>query len=675
MDRATADMPSRDKRIMHPLAGLAAVACCLALYPAASAGESIHLTGLVDNFAYALAFLALGMAVLAIRKPRLRISAMLLIIGFNIFFFWGNLLYYRFFNVSVGYDIFKQWKDAAPIASAVFALMKWPDFIFMLAVPLSLSWVLLNSVHGGKRGLSSAMLLASLSIIILHSLIWGNARGFSKSNPLIGLPRQAASILWLEYFTSREFERISSHISRYFPLNGSLYKYADETQYPLLKKPIAEPGDNPEKMPNVVFVLLESVRAFESGFYNRYSAGYTPNLDRLARKGLAFRNFYANSSGTVNGEFASLSSFYTSAGGETLYNKFPALGIRTLPSILRDRGYSTAWISGFSSGYGNKGSFWRSHGVEEIHDNIPEPYLKLGWGPSDNDIFNHALSVMESMPEPFYAEILTLSNHFEFDWDYPTRDETPPAIGGKLYRDYTGGVYYTDYALGRFIAAARERDFFDNSIFVITGDHGVALFPDSDAIDRIRVREIASRVPFILYAPGIIKPSVNSRPASQVDIAPTVLDLLGIREANSFAGSSLLREEAESSHVFMKYVSIWSLRVGNDYCYEIGNISKSIREEFMETRAALDPMNPDRKTVAESLGSIRKALQGSDDYACFSTARDLLLPYKASDLRPLSKVRRKELMSLGNDLNYFSSYILIKDRIYPATASDPAGSR
>jgi glucan phosphoethanolaminetransferase (alkaline phosphatase superfamily) len=647
---------------------IAAIAVSLLVYPVVSASGILGVSGFVDNLAYLIIFLAALLAMFSIRMDAKRAVAVFGFIFFNIFFFWGNLLYYRFFSVSVGYDIFKQWKDAAPLASAVWTLIRWPDFVFMLFVPLALTGV---AFSGGvsRRGMKfyAGLVSGAVLLILIHSIIWSGTKGYSKSNPLIGLTRQAFSVLWLEHFSLREFERISSDMSHYFPVNESLYEYSGDPRYPLLKRPLEGGDEDTGSRPNVVFILLESVRAFESGFYNRYSAGYTPNLDDLARGGHAFKNFYANSSGTVNGEFASLSSFYASQGGETMYNKFPRIGIKTLPSILRERGYRTAWISGFTSEYGNKGEFWRAHGIDEVHDSVPEPYTKLGWGPSDEDMFNNALNVLDGLQEPFYAEILTLSNHFEFNWDYPTAEETPPALGNKLYRDYTKGIYYTDYALGKFIAAAREHKFFSNTIFVITGDHGVVLFPDSKRINKVRVIEIYSRVPLVLYAPGMIEPHVDTRPASQVDILPTVLDLLGIRVENSFVGASLLRDDRESAPVLMKFVSVWSIRTGNEYCYDVGSIGKSSLQEYNEIMKDQDPMNPDRTVGAESMGNLR-ALFGyrDDDYYCFSTSKDILNPYKGSDLKPMDSERRNELISLGRDLSYMSSYLLLKDIIYPA---------
>jgi len=131
------------------------------------------------------------------------------------------------------------------------------------------------------------------------------------------------------------------------------------------------------------------------------------------------------------------------------------------------------------------------------------------------------------------------------DYEFPTNGIAPRVNSNKLYHDYTRGIYYSDYALGSFFDKVRKSKLAENTLFIITADHGVWIYPDNKAIDNVIKQEIYFRMPLLFWSPKLIVPGVNPVLGSQLDIAPTILDIIRIRAKNSFLGTSLLRNDTE----------------------------------------------------------------------------------------------------------------------------------
>jgi phosphoglycerol transferase MdoB-like AlkP superfamily enzyme len=264
-----------------------------------------------------------------------------------------------------------------------------------------------------------------------------------------------------------------------------------------------------------------------------------------------------------------------------VYIRHPDLDIRCLPEILRERGYSRHWISAYRSSYANKERFLKGHGVERVHDaQSMNPrrarHPKVGWGMGDVDMFEQALEKIGRFREPFFVEIMTLSNHHPFDHDYDI--DFPEALGAvpgdSHYRNYLRGMHYTDRAVGGFIEAAREMPWFSRTLFVIVGDHAVRAYPPArtgDSLGPVLETEVYFRERLILYGPGWLAPAIHPAVGSQIDVAPTLLELLDIRADNSFMGVSLFADlPADRRFALMNIGHVWNMRIGDHYCYSVG---------------------------------------------------------------------------------------------------------
>ncbi|HXH07091.1 MAG TPA: LTA synthase family protein [Vicinamibacterales bacterium] len=281
---------------------------------------------------------------------------------------------------------------------------------------------------------------------------------------------------------------------------------------------------------HVVVLLQESLGAEFVGAYGD-TRGLTPNIDRLAAGGIVFRHTYATGTRTVRGMEAVTASFppvpaesiVKRRGNESLFN---------WAEVMRAAGYSPTFLYGGFGTFDNMNYYFGHNGYRVIDRlDMDAPKFANIWGVSDEDLFRNAVRVFDEQHargERIFSVVMSTSNHkpFTFPDGVPG---VPAAGGGRL-----AGIRYADYAIGRFIDAARARPWFRDTVFVVVADHGARVYGREDI--PLRTYEI----PFIVYAPAHFAPRRVDTLTSQLDVAPTVLGLLGISHDSMFFGSDVL---------------------------------------------------------------------------------------------------------------------------------------
>lgn len=506
-------------------------------------------------------------------KTRIAVTAALSILISLTFI--GNVFYYQVFHDWVHAELFGQWSVGLSIQSSVFENATWREISLALFVPLLLFLLtVLWTETTTKYSKRIALLILPLCLSI-HSVAASKHFKPSEHNFFLNLARE---LVVKGLFSKGDVIRGSIEPSLYPAVDPSRYIASTDRHYPLIKIPKEQNRDSsflPEgKQPNIVLILMESVRAKESGAYGA-KLSFTPAFDQLAQQGQLYTNFYANGTQTVRAELSLLCSFYPNFTGTPIYMKRPKLKLSSLPGILKEDGYRTMWISGFKASYANKNGFLKKHGIEDLYDGSeldPDSTEKIGWGYSDQAIFSYAESILDKQEGPFFAEIMTLSNHWPFDFPYSKTPETLPKTADKKYSNYCRGIYYTDWAMGAFMKRMQKKPYFDNTLFIITSDHGIWYFPPEEKLTTVEKQEAYFRMPLLFYAPAVLEPKVSDIVTSQLDVAPTVLDLLGIQRKNAFLGQSMLNEDpSQERFALMQHVMKWSYRRGNEYIYSSGS--------------------------------------------------------------------------------------------------------
>ncbi|BCR06353.1 sulfatase [Desulfuromonas versatilis] len=292
---------------------------------------------------------------------------------------------------------------------------------------------------------------------------------------------------------------------------------------------------------NVVVIVEESLSAKYVGVYGDGS-DLTPNFDRLSRAGLLFDHAYATGTRTVRG-LEAITTSLPPIPSESILKRPGSEGIANWGEVMRENGYRTSFLYGGYGYFDNMNHFYQSNGFS-ISDRteIPQPRFANIWGVSDEDLFDHAMDYFDGIHgqgEPFFSIIMTTSNHKPFT--FPSGVEGIPAKGGGR-RD---GVRYADYALGRFFDQSPVHPWFENTLFVIVADHCARVY------GRAQVPVRNYEIPLLLYAPGRLAAGRIETATSQIDIAPTVLGLLGLPYTAPFYGRDVLAERAGSGRPIM----------------------------------------------------------------------------------------------------------------------------
>lgn len=299
---------------------------------------------------------------------------------------------------------------------------------------------------------------------------------------------------------------------------------------PSLRRRI-EPRPQVQGRPNVVFIQLESLAAFKtSPFGNPLDP--TPFLARLAREGVFFDNFHVVMENTSRSMFATLfgipdvSSVQNATRNPLLVNQHTPLA--ALPDYEKDYflGGSANWAQ-IRAALKNNLRDLRLH--EE--GSYASPVVDV-WGISDADLLKEAHANMAAKKGPFLAYVQTSGNHPPFtiprhhvDFQVKQADVATLKRAGFVSSEEYNAVRLMDYSLATFFDRARTAPYFANTIFVLWADHGIGRGSLDERFGDLGLA--IHHVPCIFYAPGLLPPRRVSTVASQVDLLPTLLSLMG----------------------------------------------------------------------------------------------------------------------------------------------------
>jgi len=300
----------------------------------------------------------------------------------------------------------------------------------------------------------------------------------------------------------------------------------------------------PERRLNVVLVSVESLGAEFLGCYGNRK-GLTPNLDRLAGESLWFSRVYATGNRTVRG-LEALSLALPPTPGQSIVRRPNNDTLFSLGSVFEDKDYSVLFAYGGYGYFDNMNAFFDANDYRSVDRRaIPAGRIQheTVWGVADEHLFDQVLDEIDleqrSRPEqPFFIHVMTTSNHRPYT--YPAGRIDIPSGSGR-----DGAVKYTDYAIGRFLEQARAKPWFDDTVFVVTADHG------ANARGSARIPIENYLIPVFVYAPRHVAPRRVDRLMSQIDVPPTLLGLLDFDYYSKFFGRDVLNSPPSSDRAFV----------------------------------------------------------------------------------------------------------------------------
>jgi arylsulfatase A-like enzyme len=283
---------------------------------------------------------------------------------------------------------------------------------------------------------------------------------------------------------------------------------------------------------NVLMVVMESVGAHRVGLYGA-PFDNTPNLVELARHALVFNRAYAaeaETSAALGGLFASV---YPDHDWPSITQLAPTLAVPGLPAVLSKHGYRAAFMHSGQLGFDRQGEFLRNRGFDQVIDQERDSDA-----PTDAGLVAQALNWIKADPSrPFFLTVWTQDTHHPYfaaaQHDYGVHD--------AYLNRYLNAVHATDAIVGQLAAALQSMGLADRTLLVITGDHGEAFGEHGQLIHGGTVYNEEVQVPLLIVNPKLFLHQMTvKRIVRQIDIAPTLLALMGYGPAAQWQGDNVL---------------------------------------------------------------------------------------------------------------------------------------
>ncbi len=309
-----------------------------------------------------------------------------------------------------------------------------------------------------------------------------------------------------------------------------------------------------ERPMNLVVFMQESLGAQYVGALG--GMPLTPNLDALAGEGMLLTNLFATGTRTIRGIEAVVSGFPPTPGSGIVKRGLAQHDFFTVAELLRRRGYTTEFVYGGRSHFDNMAGFLLNNGFDRVIDegDFASPTFHGVWGVCDEDLVRRAHEMFVAHGDhPFFALLLSTSNHPPFEY---------PAGRIALFEEPANTVHnairYADTAIGELFRLAKREPYFANTAFLVVADH------DTRVYGRGLVPIGHFHIPGLIIAPGLAARRYDGL-ASQIDLLPTILDIMGLDVDTPLVGRDLVAvPDAVRGRALMQYDLANGYRVGDD---------------------------------------------------------------------------------------------------------------
>jgi phosphoglycerol transferase MdoB-like AlkP superfamily enzyme len=343
---------------------------------------------------------------------------------------------------------------------------------------------------------------------------------------------------YLQFYVSLPPEQASAILKREVAEPNASFNSADPFD---IRRDIVFAG--PGKKLNIVLVMVESLSSDYLDFFGNHER-LTPNLDALIDRSLFFTNFYATGTRTTRGLEAVTLSIPPTPGRSIVKRVGRETNQWSLGNVLDAKDYLSYFIYGGRSYFDNMGAFFSGNGYQIVDQStvpVSEINFVNAWGMSDTDLYRQAIKVADrvhALGQPFFLHLMTTSNHRPYT--YPEGMIDIPSGTNRA-----GAVKYTDYAIGKFLEDAARKPWFDDTLFVILADH------QAGSAGKHALPIARYHIPLWIYAPHHVSPGLVDSLSSQIDVAPTLLGMLGMSYRSCFFGRDVLAMSPEQGRALI----------------------------------------------------------------------------------------------------------------------------
>jgi phosphoglycerol transferase MdoB-like AlkP superfamily enzyme len=369
-----------------------------------------------------------------------------------------------------------------------------------------------------------------------------------------------------------------------------------------------------ESKPNVVLVICESFSMYKSSMSGNV-LNATPYFNEMCKEGIFFNRCFSPTFGTARGVFATISGIPDVQLSKFSTRNEAAVNQRT---IINDfEGYDKFYFIGGRSEFNNfKGLVQNINNVNIFEEGkYKVPKLNV-WGISDKNLFLTANEEMAKQTKPFFTIIQTADNHRPFnipeeDKDFIQRNISKEELeknGFESLKEFNAFLY-SDYCFKKFIEAAKKEAYFNNTIFIFMGDHGLegnasSVYPNA----WIEQRLADEHIPLLFYAPALLTPQVHNEPVSQIDVLPTVASMIQQPYTNSTLGRDLLDTTIQQHAAFIIYHAPGWIGVVNEKYFYRRNIHMKHDELVSVTKEPINLNRTQIDSVKNEMGQLTTAI-------------------------------------------------------------------
>lgn len=516
-------------------------------------------------------------------KPKTRRWVLLSLLFLHSTLIVSDVWYYRYFEDFLSVRLIADVPQMSSVGGGFMTLIAWKDLWFFADLILFTAVSFFFHHHFGalprnKRMRVAGTVFTAGLIVFSAPLVWSYLKKeeWLVDNPISNM-REYYQLGFWGYHGADLLKGAASLAG-----NSSL----SEEQLDLFPDtlPEIEAASVPENLPNVIVVQLES---FQTSVIDQEINGQelTPNLNRLKDETMYFPNFYhqTHEGRTSDAEFLTLSSLHPIKSG-SVYTQYAGNEFDGLPAHLQLYGYETAAMHAFEKSFWNRDKFYKNIGFDTFYSKEDFSLEKqIGMALNDKDFLSESTAYAAELEMPFFAFMVALTSHTPYEFPAEMEKLNLSGYEDELVKGYYHTVHYVDEAVGEMVAQLKEEGLWEDSLIVFYGDHdsgltnkGTELADDAGAETTVELFELDQGVPLFIKTPGQTQGEINDSVGGQIDIAPTILDMLGI-DPPYMLGNSLL-DDHENITVFrdgsFRYLDYYykpdlTEPIGSGDCYSV----------------------------------------------------------------------------------------------------------
>lgn len=454
----------------------------------------------------------------------------------------SDMWYYRYFEDFLSVSLLSQMTQMSDVSSGFTALIVPQDFLLFAD---SLIFVLLLFVFRKRPEVATAQkrrrtagLLAVSGIILSASLLTYRTLTEDRQ-PTAAISDMRGYYLFgfWGYHGWDAFKGVTGQ-----PSDGLT---AQEQQRINQKEQTNPTG--PKQTPNIILVQLES---FQASVIDQTINGeeVTPNLNQLKKESLYFSSFYhqTHEGRTSDAEFITNTSLYPLKSG-SVYTQYPTNEFEPLPALLEKNGYDTAAMHAYEKGFWNRDDVYKNIGFKHFFSQKDySKEKKIGMALNDQQFFLESIDHMETLQEPFFSFLVALTSHTPYEIDKEDQKLDLSGYKDPMLKRYYQTVHYVDTGVGKMIDELKQRNLWDQSLVIFYGDHDSGLVNEgsemrkkADVSSPVAAFELERRIPLFIKKPDQQTGLVMKENGGQIDIAPTIIDLLNLK-TSYMMGQSLI---------------------------------------------------------------------------------------------------------------------------------------